>query len=146
MPRIAGTDIPEKKRLDIALTYIYGIGRTNVRGFLAKAKMDAAKRVDELTAEEIGRLQRMVDEIKVEGDLRKEIAQNITRLRETGTYRGVRHGKGLPTRGQRTRTNARTRRGKRVTIGALKKEVLAKVDASKAEKDKKQETAEVKKK
>src|SRR3990172_11497220 len=95
MPRIAGTDIPEKKRLDIALTYIYGIGRTNVRGILAKAKMDAAKRVDELTAEEIGRLQRMVDEIKVEGDLRKEIAQNITRLRETGTYRGVRHGKGL---------------------------------------------------
>jgi len=146
MPRIAGVDIPEKKRVDIALTYIYGIGRSNVGQVLDKAKVEAARRVSELKAEEVARLQRIVDGMKVEGDLRKDIAQNVSRLKEIGSYRGSRHVKGLPTRGQRTRTNARTKRGKKVTIGALKKEVLAKVEASKVEKTQKQEVAEVKKK
>lgn len=137
MPRIAGIDIPEKKRIDIALTYINGIGRTNVLEVLEKAGVKASKRVNELTSDEVSKLQKTVDTFKVEGDLRKTIAQNITRLREIGSYRGMRHAKGLPVRGQRTRTNARTKRGKRVTIGALKKEVLAKVESAKKEKESK---------
>ncbi len=139
MPRIAGIDIPDQKRVDIGLTYIFGIGRTNVREVLAKAKVEASKRIHQLSAEEISRIQKVIDTVKVEGDLRKTIAQHITRLKEIGSYRGHRHAKGLPVRGQRTRTNARTKRGKRVTIGALKKEVLAKVEASKKEKDKKED-------
>ncbi len=135
MPRIAGIDIPEKKRVDISLTYIYGIGRTNVYDVLKKAVIEPAKRVHDLTTEEVARLQKVVESLKVEGDLRKAVALNITRLKETGTYRGMRHSRGLPVRGQRTRTNARTKRGKRMTIGALKKEVLAKVDAAKKEKE-----------
>lgn len=126
MPRIAGVDIPEKKRVDVALTYIYGVGRVNVRPVLEQAKVDPGKRVSQLSAEEVSRLQKMIDTMKVEGELRKEVRQNIARLREIGSYRGMRHAKGLPARGQRTRTNARTKRGKRVTIGALKKEALAK--------------------
>jgi small subunit ribosomal protein S13 len=139
MPRIAGIDIPEKKRIDVALTYVYGIGRTNVKEILEKTGVSGAKRTFELNPEEVGKLQKMVESMKVEGDLRKQINQNITRLKEIGSYRGMRHAKGLPARGQRTRTNARTKRGKRVTIGALKKEVLAKVDASKKEKEAKEE-------
>lgn len=139
MPRLAGIDIPEKKKLEFSLAYVYGVGRTNVHAVLKKAEVDGNKRTSELTAEEISRLQKTLDEMKVEGDLRKEISQNITRLKEIGSYRGIRHTRGLPSRGQRTRTNARTRRGKRMTIGALKKEVLAKVEASKAEKAKKEE-------
>ena len=139
MPRIGGVDIPEKKKLEFSLAYIYGIGRVNVKEVLKKAGLDGDKRTNELTAEELSKLQKAVDTIKVEGDLRKEISQNITRLKEIGSYRGSRHAKGLPSRGQRTRTNARTKRGKRMTIGALKKEVLAKVVASKAEKAKKEE-------
>jgi small subunit ribosomal protein S13 len=135
MPRIAGVDIPEQKRIDIALTYIYGIGRTNVNEILLKTGVNPAKRTHELTAEEVSKLQKMVESMKVEGDLRKQIAQNITRLKEIGSYRGMRHSKGLPSRGQRTRTNARTKRGKRVTIGALKKEVLAQVEAGKKDKE-----------
>jgi small subunit ribosomal protein S13 len=134
MPRIAGIDIPEKKRVDVALTYIFGIGRTNVNEILVKTGVSALKRVSELSAEEISKIQKTVDGMKVEGDLRKQINQNITRLKEIGSYRGMRHAKGLPARGQRTKTNARTKRGKRVTIGALKKEVLAKVEASKKDK------------
>lgn len=139
MPRLAGIDIPETKRTDIGLTYIYGIGRINVGEILAKAKIDGSKRIRDLSAEELARIQKIIDTVKVEGDLRKTVAQNITRLKEIGSYRGLRHTKGLPVRGQRTRTNARTKRGKRVTIGALKKEVLAKVDAAKKEKEKKEE-------
>ena len=138
MPRIAGIDIPEKKRIDIALTYIYGVGRKNVSNILASAQVDPAKRVNDLSTDEVSRLQKTMEKVKVEGDLRKAISQNITRLREIGSYRGIRHAKGLPARGQRTRTNARTKRGKRVTIGALKKEVLAKVEAAKKEKEKKE--------
>lgn len=137
MPRIAGIDIPEKKRIDIALTYVYGIGRTNVQKILEKANVKADRRTHTLAADELLRLQKVIDELKVEGDLRKEIGGNITRLKEIGAYRGKRHAKGLPSRGQRTRTNARTKRGKRVTIGALKKEVMAKVDAAKKEKEEK---------
>jgi len=136
MPRVAGIDIPEKKRVDVSLTYIYGIGRANVKDILDKTKIDGSKKIADLTAEELARLQRTIDTMRVEGDLRKEIAQNITRLKEVGSYRGSRHTKGLPSRGQRTRTNARTKRGKRVTIGALKKDILAKVETSKAEKEK----------
>jgi small subunit ribosomal protein S13 len=136
MPRVAGVDIPEKKKLEFSLRYIYGIGPTNVRAVLEKAKVSGDLRVNALSAEELGRVQKVMEEMKVEGDLRKEIAQNITRLREIGSYRGMRHAKGLPSRGQRTRTNARTKRGKRMTIGALKKEVLAKTETAKTEKAK----------
>lgn len=134
MPRIAGIDIPEKKRLDISLTYINGVGRKNVLDILKKVEIDGSKRVYDLTAEEINKIQKIVDSMKVEGDLRKEISQNIARLRDIGSYRGMRHAKGLPGRGQRTRTNARTKRGKRVTIGALKKEVLAQKASAEAKK------------
>ena len=122
MPRIAGVDIPEKKRIDIGLTYVYGIGRTNVSELLKQAGVTASKRVVDLSTDEVSRIQKAIEKFKVEGDLRKAIAQSITRLREIGSYRGSRHTKGLPARGQRTKTNARTKRGKRMTIGALKKE------------------------
>jgi len=138
MPRIAGVDIPEKKKVEFSLAYVYGIGKVNVKGILAKAGIDGDRRVNELSADELNKLQKAVDEMKVEGDLRKEISQNITRLRDIGAYRGIRHARGLPSRGQRTKSNARTKRGKRVTIGALKKEVLAKVEAAKKDKDRKE--------
>jgi small subunit ribosomal protein S13 len=123
MVRIAGLDIPNEKRTDIALTYIYGIGRGNVDSVLKAANVDGAKRAQTLTEEEISRLQKIIDTMKVEGELRQEVIANIKRLKEIGSYRGMRHSKNLPARGQRTRSNARTKRGKRVTIGAIKKEV-----------------------
>lgn len=123
MARIAGVDLPENKRVDIGLTYIYGIGRSNVTKVMNGAGVDGAKRIKELTEEEINKLQKAVEGFKVEGDLKQEIEQNIKRLEETGSYRGLRHKKGLPTRGQRTRSNARTRRGKRKTVGAIRKEL-----------------------
>jgi small subunit ribosomal protein S13 len=134
MPRISGIDIPEDKRTDIALTVIYGIGRRNVGKILASAKIEPAKRVKDLSEEEVSRLQKTIDTVlKVEGDLRKEVQENIKRLRQIACYRGRRHAANLPVRGQRTRSNARTKRGKRVTIGALKKEEMAKkVEAEKA--------------
>ena len=129
MARIAGVDLPENKRVDIGLTYIFGIGRSNVVSVIKEASVDSAKRVKDLTEEEIGKLQKAVDKFKVEGDLRQEIEQNIKRLEEIGSFRGLRHRKGLPTRGQRTKSNARTKRGKRKTIGAIKKEMAAKTAA-----------------
>lgn len=127
MPRISGVDIPDQKRIDIALTYIFGVGRSNVVKVLSRAKVDRSKRAKDLNEEEISRIQKIIDSgIKVEGDLRKEIQENIKRLKQIGSYRGKRHLANLPVRGQRTRTNARTKRGKRVTIGALKKEELLK--------------------
>ncbi len=126
MPRIAGIDIPEQKRTEVALTYIFGVGRQNVKQILQEASVNADKRAKDLTAEEISRLQRAMDKINTEGNLRKQIRENIERLKRIGTYRGLRHSLGLPVRGQRTRTNARTKRGKRKTIGALKKEELTK--------------------
>lgn len=135
MPRIAGVDLNKAKRTDIALTSIFGIGRQNVVTILKSAQVDASKRVKDLTEEEINRLQKIVDTVKVEGDLRSEIYDNIKRLKEIGSYRGGRHIKSLPVRGQRTRSNARTKRGKRVTIGAIKKELaerMAKAQAAKS--------------
>ncbi len=127
MIRIAGIDLPEEKRVDIGLTYIYGIGRSNVVKVLTEAKIDAGRRIKTLTDEEVGRISRVIEKhYSVEGDLRRNTNENIKRLREIGSYRGTRHTKNLPVRGQRTRSNARTRRGKRVTIGAIKKDDRAK--------------------
>lgn len=128
--RIAGVSIPDEKRVDIALTYIYGIGRSNVLPVLEKAQVDGTKRVKNLTEEEIKSLTQVLDKYKIEGDLKADIAANIRRLKEIGSYRGTRHARGLPSRGQRTRSNARTKRGKRMTIGAIKKEVAAKMEAA----------------
>lgn len=128
MPRISGIDIPEEKRIDIALTSLYGVGRNNVVKILENAKIDSAKKVKTLSEEELSRLQKVLEttNLKVEGDLKKEVQENIKRLKQIGSYRGKRHSANLPVRGQRTRSNARTKRGKRVTIGALKKEELLK--------------------
>ena len=128
--RIVGVTIPDEKRVDIALSYIYGIGRSNVIDVLKKAEVVADKRAKTLTEDEIKRLTKVLEAYKIEGDLKAEIAGNVRRLRDIGSYRGLRHAHGLPVRGQRTRSNARTKRGKRVTIGAIKKEVMAKIEAA----------------
>ncbi|MGB9807568.1 MAG: 30S ribosomal protein S13 [Thermosulfidibacteraceae bacterium] len=117
MARIAGVDLPKDKRVEIALTYIFGIGKSSSKKILEKAGVDPNKRVKDLTPEEVGRIRDIIDkEYKVEGELRKEIAMNIKRLIDIGCYRGLRHLAGLPVRGQRTRTNARTRKGPRKTV------------------------------
>jgi small subunit ribosomal protein S13 len=122
MARIAGVDIPRDKRVEISLRYIYGVGPTLARRVLKIANIDPNLRVKALTDEQVGRLREIVDkEAKVEGELRREIALSIKRLTEIGTYRGLRHRRGLPVRGQRTRTNARTRRGPRKTVGVKRK-------------------------
>ena len=132
MARIAGLDLPENKRVDIGLTYIFGIGRSNVLSVLKESAVDAAKRIKDLTDEEIGRIQKSVDKFKVEGDLRQEIERNIKRLEEISSYRGSRHRKNLPVRGQRTRSNSRTKRGKRKTVGTVRKEAVAKTGGAPA--------------
>ena len=121
MARIAGVDIPNEKCVGISLTYIYGIGRTTAKKILAETKIDEAIRVKNLTDEQLTAIRNEVAKYHTEGDLRREVALNIKRLTEIGCYRGIRHKKGLPVRGQRTKTNARTRKGKRKTI-ANKKE------------------------
>lgn len=122
MARIAGVDIPKEKQVETSLTYIYGIGRSLSKKILQKANVDPCKRVKDLTDEEVSRIRSIIEsEYKVEGELRKEISANIKRLIEIGSYRGSRHKKGLPVRGQRTRTNARTRKGRRKPIGTKKK-------------------------
>ena len=122
MARIAGVDIPREKHLVIALTYIYGIGPTTAKKVVASANLDPDMRVKQLSDEQVGRLREVVDkQLKVEGELRREIALNIKRLMEIGTYRGLRHRRGLPVRGQRTRTNARSRRGPKRTVGVRRK-------------------------
>ncbi|MFN2427047.1 MAG: 30S ribosomal protein S13 [Candidatus Binatia bacterium] len=122
MARIAGVDLPRNKRMEIALTYIYGIGRTKALVVLEAARVDPAKKSDELTDAEINSIRGAIDQnVKVEGDLRREVAMNIKRLMDLGCYRGVRHRKGLPVNGQRTHTNARTRKGPRVAIAGKKK-------------------------
>lgn len=126
MPRIAGIDIPDNKRTEIALTYIFGIGRSNVQTILKQANVDADKRAKDLTAEELNRLQRAIEQFPIEGTLRERIRDNIQRLKRIASYRGMRHTANLPARGQRTRVNARTRRGKRRTVGAMKKDDMAK--------------------
>ena len=126
MARIAGVDLPNEKRTDIGLTVIYGIGRSNVKIVLEKAKVDGAKRIKDLTEEEVNKLSKALEGITVEGDLTREINTNIRRLEDIGAYRGIRHRRGLPARGQNTRHNARTRKGKRKTVGTVRKEVVAK--------------------
>lgn len=129
MARIAGVDLPNDKRLDIALTYLYGVGRSNVVKVLKEAQMDGARRVKTLTDEEVNKIAKVLEKgYTVEGDLRKEVSDNIKRLIEIHSYRGIRHTKKLPVRGQRTRSNARTKRGKRVTIGAMKKDDRVKLE------------------
>lgn len=129
--RVAGVNIPEQKRVDRALAYIYGIGPSNVYEVLKKANIDAARRLKDLSEEEVIRIQKVLDTIKTEGDLRAEVIANVKRLKEIGSYRGIRHARNLPSRGQRTRSNARTKRGKRVTIGAIRKEVAEKMGLTK---------------
>ncbi|MBI4035498.1 30S ribosomal protein S13 [Candidatus Daviesbacteria bacterium] len=126
MARIAGVDLPENKRVDIGLTYIFGIGRSNVIKIIAQSQVAPEKRIKDLTEEEVNKIQKAIEQFKVEGDLRQEVEQNVKRLEEIGSYRGLRHRKGLPSRGQRTRSNARTKRGKRKTVGTVRKEVVAK--------------------
>lgn len=132
--RISGITIPDDKRVDISLTYLYGIGRSNAKDVLTKAGVDGAKRVKDLSEDEQKNIAKILESYKLEGDLRAEVTGNIKRLREITAYRGVRHTKNLPSRGQRTRSNARTKRGKRMTIGAIKKEVAAKMEAAKTAK------------
>ena len=122
MARIAGVDLPREKRVEIGLTYIYGIGRTSADKILAAANVNPDTRVRDLTDEEVSRIRDVMDEhYTVEGDLRREIALNIKRLQEIGCYRGIRHRKGLPVRGQKTKTNARTRKGPKRTVANKKK-------------------------
>lgn len=122
MARIAGIDLPRNKRIEIGLTYIYGIGRSTARRIVATAQVNPDTRTDNLTDAEIARIRELIDrELKVEGDLRKEIGMNIKRLMDIGCYRGLRHRRGLPVRGQRTHTNARTRKGPRRTVANKKK-------------------------
>lgn len=123
MARISGVDLPRSKRIDIALTYIYGIGRTGGVQICAVAGVDGSTKSDDLTEEEITQLRQVIDaEHNVEGDLRREVSMNIKRLMDLGCYRGLRHRRGLPVRGQRTRTNARTRKGpSRSVVGKRKK-------------------------
>ena len=123
MARIAGVDLPNDKRIEIGLTYIYGIGRTTASAILEKAGVDPDVRVKDLTEEEAGKIRKIIDsEYMVEGDLRREISMNIKRLMEIGSYRGIRHRRSLPVRGQKTKTNARTRKGPKKTVGRKKKE------------------------
>ena len=122
MARIAGVDLPREKRVEIGLTYIYGIGRVSANKILEAANVNPDTRVRELTDEEVKRLAEVIDrDYMVEGDLRREIALNIKRLQEIGCYRGIRHRKGLPVRGQKTKTNARTRKGPKRTVANKKK-------------------------
>ncbi len=121
MPRIMGVDLPREKRIDIALTYLYGVGRPLSGQILAKAGVDPALRAKSLTDEQITRISSVISqEVKVEGDLKREISQNVKRLIDVGSYRGLRHRRGLPVRGQRTHTNARTRKGPRRALMAAR--------------------------
>jgi small subunit ribosomal protein S13 len=122
MARIAGVDLPRDKRVEIGLTYIYGIGLHTSQQLLARTGINPDTRVRDMTDDEVGRLRDIIDkEMRVEGDLRREVSMNIKRLMDIGSYRGLRHRRGMPTRGQRTRTNARTRRGPRRAVGVRKK-------------------------
>ena len=128
MPRIAGIDIPNEKRIDIALTYIFGIGDKVAKDILKMAKVEPSIRTKNLTSDEFKSIQTAIETLPTEGELRKIIRNNIETLKRIQAYRGVRHTMGLPVRGQRTRTNARTRKGKRKTIGAISKEAATKTE------------------
>ncbi len=127
MARISGVDLPNEKRIEASLPYIYGIGLTLTKKIIKDCGIDPDKRTKNLTEDEVNKLQKAVEKFKVEGDLRREVQGNIKRLQEIGAYRGIRHSRNLPVRGQRTRVNARTKRGKRLTIGTVRKEVVAKM-------------------
>ena len=131
MVRLAGQNLQDRNRVEYALTSIFGVGWKRSSEILKKSKVDPNKKVGDLTDEEVKTLQTTIGGYKVEGNLKEEINSNIKRLREIGTYRGLRHAQGLPTRGQRTRSNARTRRGKRRTVGAFKKEDVARMQQTK---------------
>ena len=120
MPRLLGIDLPGKKRVEFALRYIYGVGPARSHALVAEAKIDPAKKADQLSDEEMNRLSALLQQYRLEGDLRREVQQNIRRLIGIGCYRGGRHKRGLPVRGQRTSTNARTRKGPRKTVGAIR--------------------------
>jgi len=122
MARVAGVDLPREKRIEIGLTYIYGVGLHTSQRLLERTRISADTRVRDLTDDEVNRIRDIVDkEMRVEGDLRREISMNVKRLMDIGSYRGIRHRRGMPLRGQRTRTNARTRRGPRRAVGGRKK-------------------------
>jgi small subunit ribosomal protein S13 len=124
LARIAGIDLPRNKRVEVGLTYIFGIGRSTSQKIIAKAGVDPNTRIQDLSEEEVGQLRQIIDaEYRVEGDLRREVSMNIKRLMDIGCYRGLRHRRGLPAHGQRTRSNARTRKGPRHAIGGKKKKV-----------------------
>jgi len=135
MPRIAGTDVPDKKKVEFALRSVYGIGPKRASDLIKAASIDASKRAKDLTSGEIGKLQKLLEKIMVEGDLRRVISGNINRLKRIRSYRGLRHTVQLPCRGQRTRVNARTvRKKKRATVGAMSKAMAAKLEAAKKKK------------
>ena len=122
MARIAGIDLPRNKRIEIALTYVFGVGRSTSQEVLSKAGVDFNTRSDNLTEEEVAKIRKVIDnDCTVEGDLRREVTMNIKRLMDLGCYRGLRHRRGLPVRGQKTKTNARTRKGPRKTVAGKKK-------------------------
>jgi len=122
LARIAGIDLPRNKRIEVALTYIYGVGRSASQEILSKAGVDGNTRSDNLTEDEVAKIRKVIDsECKVEGDLRREVTMNVKRLMDLGCYRGLRHRRGLPVRGQKTKTNARTRKGPRKTVAGKKK-------------------------
>lgn len=136
MTRIAGIDLQDNWKIDYALTKLRGLGWTLSKKVLKDSNTDAKKRVSELTSDEISKINSELEKYQIEGDLFRVVRENIQRLQIIGSYRGLRHTRGLPVRGQRTRTNARTKRGKRKTVGAFKKEVLSKMSATKDEKTK----------
>jgi small subunit ribosomal protein S13 len=122
LARIAGIDLPRNKRIEVALTYVFGIGRSTSQEILTKAGVDTDTRSDNLTEEEVAKIRKVIDsEYTVEGDLRREVTMNVKRLMDLGCYRGLRHRRGLPVRGQKTKTNARTRKGPRKTVAGKKK-------------------------
>jgi small subunit ribosomal protein S13 len=132
MARLMGITLPDDKRIDYALTLLYGIGWTNVKSVLSQSKVDVTKRVKDVTEDEFKKILEVIEKnFKVEGELREQLTEDVKRLREIGSYRGMRHVRGLPARGQRTKSNARTKRGKRKTVGALRKEAWAKLEAGK---------------
>ena len=134
MIRISGVDLPNERKITFGLTVIYGIGESLAKKVVEQAKVDTSKRVKDLTEEEAARLQKIIEKHPIEGELRRIVTTSIKRLEEIGSYRGLRHKRGLPARGQRTRSNARTKRGKRQTIGAVRKDMRAQA-ATKAQKE-----------
>lgn len=142
MARMLGVTLPDEKRIDYALTILYGIGWSNVKTILSQLGIEANKKVKEISEEDFRKIIDVIEKnYKVEGYLREAINENIKRLREIGSYRGIRHIRGLPVHGQRTKSNARTKRGKRKTVGALKKEMWAKLEQNKTAEAVKEKTA-----